>query len=102
MSGRLVSRAYRRAWWSVRGIEGCDVHDCALLEVSVDSEDDVHDFPRFVRDNIAHIEAVAAATLPRRQPTLDRYLRERVFEDGGASFLDSVCDFAGMVCPSAD
>ncbi|XUY29686.1 hypothetical protein RMR21_022095 [Agrobacterium sp. rho-8.1] len=38
----------------------------------------------------AHIEAVAAATLPRRQPTLDRYLRERVFEDGGASFLDTL------------
>ncbi|KXG87572.1 TniQ family protein [Agrobacterium bohemicum] len=90
MSGRLVSRAYRRAWWSVRGIEGCHVHDCALLEVSVDSEDDIHDFPRFVRDNIAHIEGVAAAPLPRRQPALDRYLRERVFKDGGASFLDAL------------
>ena len=90
MSGRLVSRAYRRAWWSVRGIEGCHVHDCALLEVSVDTEDDIHDFPRFVRDNIAHIEGVAATPLPRRQPALDRYLRERVFKDGGASFLDTL------------
>lgn len=89
-SGRMVSRAYRRAWWSVRGIEGCHVHDCALLEVSVGSEDDVHDFPRFVQDNFGRIEAAAAAAPPSRQPALDRYLRERMFEDSGASFLDTL------------
>lgn len=90
MSGRLVARAYRRAWWSVRGIEGCHVHDCALLEVSVDSEDDIHDFPRFVRANIAHIQGMAGVPLPRRQPALDRYLRERMFQVGGDSFLDAL------------
>ncbi|MBO3760136.1 TniQ family protein [Ciceribacter sp. L1K22] len=90
MSGRNVSRAYRRAWWSVRGIEGCHLHDCALLEVSVGSEDDVHDFPRFVEANLAQIEAAGAAPLPSRQPMLDRYLRERVFQGGGASFLDAL------------
>lgn len=90
MSGRLVSRAYRRAWWSIRAIEGCHVHDCALLEVSVGSEDDVHDFPRFVQANLAQIDAAGAAPLPSRQPMLDRYLRERVFQDGGADFVDTL------------
>lgn len=85
-----MSRAYRRAWWSIRGIEGCQVHDCGLMEVSVGSGDDVHDFPRFVDANLAQIEAADAAPLPSRQPALDRYLRERVFEDGGASFLDTL------------
>lgn len=90
MSGRLVSRAYRRAWWSIRGIEGCQVHNCALHEVSVGSEHDVHDFPRFVQANLAQIEAAASASLPSSQPTLDRYLRERVFQDGGSRFLDTL------------
>ncbi|MFD1744477.1 TniQ family protein [Rhizobium helianthi] len=89
-SGRHVSRAYRRAWWSVRGIEGCHLHDCALLEVSVGSEDDVHDFPRFVEANLAQIEAAGAAPLPSRQPMLDRYLRDRVFLGAGTSFLDAL------------
>lgn len=90
MSGRLVSRAYRRAWWSIRGIEGCQVHDCALHEVTVTSEHDIHDFPRFVQANLAQIESAASAALPSSQPMLDRYLRERVFQDGGSSFLDTL------------
>jgi hypothetical protein len=38
----------------------------------------------------ALIEAAGAAPLPSRQPMLDRYLRERVFQDGGANFLDTL------------
>ncbi|NTF55049.1 TniQ family protein [Rhizobium rhizogenes] len=87
-AGRLASRAYRRAWWIVRGIEGCPVHGCRLTEVAVDAAGDVHDFPQFVNANLGLIEEAAATPVPSRQPRLDTYLRDRVFQDGGDGFLD--------------
>lgn len=89
-AGRMVSRAYRRGWWSIRGIAGCPDHECALTEVAVDADGDVHDFPRFVQANLAQIEQAAATPSPSRQPKLDRYLRDRVFRDDGAGFLDKL------------
>ncbi|MCZ7894699.1 TniQ family protein [Agrobacterium salinitolerans] len=87
-AGRLASRAYRRAWWTIRGIEGCPVHGCALTEVAVKADGDVHDFPQFVGANLALISEAASVPVPSRQPMLDRYLRDRVFQDGGDGFLD--------------
>ncbi len=87
-AGRLASRAYRRAWWSIRGIEGCPVHGCTLTEVAVEVAGDVHDFPQFVKANLGLIEYAAAAPDTSRQPGLDTYLRDRVFLDGGDGFLD--------------
>ncbi len=87
-AGRLASRAYRRAWWAIRGIEGCQVHGCQLTEVAVDAASDVHDFTRFVNANLGLIEEAAAAPVPSRQPRLDTYLRDSVFQDGGDGFLD--------------
>ncbi|MGO7754658.1 TniQ family protein [Rhizobium ruizarguesonis] len=87
-AGRMASRAYRRAWWSIRGIEGCPVHNCALTEVAVDAEGDVHDFPGFVEDNFKLIDQAAAASFSSSQPELDRYLRDRVFRNDGDGFLD--------------
>ncbi|CDN94380.1 TniQ family protein [Agrobacterium tumefaciens] len=87
-AGRLASRAYRRAWWTIRGVEGCPVHGCRLTEVAVDAAEDVHDFPQFVNANLGLIEEAAAAPVPSRQPRLDTYLRDRVFQDGGDGFLD--------------
>lgn len=89
-AGRLASRAYRRAWWTIRGIEGCPVHDCRLTEVAVDAAGDVHDFPQFVNANLGLIEEAAAAPVSSPQPRLDTYLRDRVFRDGGDGFLDSL------------
>ncbi|GGA92444.1 hypothetical protein GCM10011491_20580 [Brucella endophytica] len=86
--GRMASRAYRRAWWSIRAIKGCPVHGCALTEVAVDAAGDVHDFPQFVKANLGLIEDVAATSVPSRQPRLDTYLRDRVFLDSGDGFLD--------------
>ncbi|MBY3249930.1 hypothetical protein HFO14_16910 [Rhizobium laguerreae] len=87
-AGRMVSRAYRRGWWSIRGIDGCPDHACRLTEVAVAADGDVHDFPLFVEANLTLIEQAAAAPLPNRQPKLDRYLRDRVFRDVGDGFLD--------------
>jgi hypothetical protein len=87
-AGRLASRAYRRAWWSIRGIEGCLVHGCRLTEVALDVSGDVHDFTQFVNANLVLLESAAAAPVPSRQPRLDAYLRGRVFQDGGDGFLD--------------
>lgn len=87
-AGRLASRAYRRAWWAIRGIEGCPVHGCRLTEVAVDAAGDIHDFPQFVNANLGFIEDAAAAYAPSRQPRLDAYLRDRVFLVGGDGFLD--------------
>lgn len=87
-TGRLASRAYRRAWWSIRGIEGCPAHGCTLTEVAVDAASDVHDFPQFVKANLGLIEYAAAAPVTSRQPRLDKYLRDRVFLNGGDGFLD--------------
>ncbi|NTI88497.1 hypothetical protein G6K93_15970 [Agrobacterium rhizogenes] len=89
-AARNVSRAYRRAWWSMRGIEGCPVHACTLTEVAVNAEGDVNDFPRFVEANLDLIEDAASAAFPSRQPMLDRYLRDRVFMDDGDGFLDGL------------
>ncbi|MBD9510049.1 TniQ family protein [Ensifer sp. ENS10] len=89
-TGRLASRAYRRAWWSIRGIEGCPVHGRALTEVAVDATGDVHDFPQFVNANLGLIEDAAATSAPSSQPRLDRYLRDRVFMEGGEGFLDEL------------
>ncbi len=86
-AGRLASRAYRRAWWTIRGIEGCPVHGCRLTEVAVDAAEDSHDFPQFVNANLRLIEDAAAASVPSRQPRLDAYLRERVFLVGGDGIL---------------
>ncbi|CUX21633.1 TniQ family protein [Agrobacterium genomosp. 13] len=86
-AGRLASRAYRRAWWTIRGIEGCPVHGCRLTEVAVDAAEDIHDFPQFVNANLRLIEDAAAASVPSRQPRLDAYLRDRVFLVGGDGFL---------------
>lgn len=85
--GRLASRAYRRAWWTIRGIEGCPVHGCRLTEVAVDAAGGIHDFPQFVNANLGFIEDAAAAYAPSRQPRLDAYLRDRVFLVGGDGFL---------------
>ncbi|CUX13916.1 MULTISPECIES: TniQ family protein [Agrobacterium tumefaciens complex] len=87
-AGRLVSRAYRRAWWTIRGIEGCPVHGCRLTEVAVDAAEDVHDFPQFVNANVGLIEDAAAGSVPSRQPRLDSYLRDQVFLDRGDGFLN--------------
>ena len=87
-TGRLGARAYRRAWWTVRGIEGCPTHQCALTEVPVAADGDVYDFPRFVKANLGLIEDAAAASVPSCQPRLDTYLRDRVFVGGGNGFLD--------------
>lgn len=87
-TGRLVSRAYRRAWWAVRGIEGCPAHQCALTKMPVAADGDVHDFPRFVKSNLGMIEEAATASVPSRQPRLDTYLRDRMFLDGEDGFLD--------------
>ncbi|CUX18208.1 conserved hypothetical protein [Agrobacterium tumefaciens str. CFBP 5621] len=87
-AGRLASRAYRRGWWAIRGIEGCQVHGCQLTEVAVDAASDVHDFPQFVNANLGSIQEAAAAPVPSRQPRLDTYLRDGVFQDGGDGFLD--------------
>ncbi|MBY3386571.1 TniQ family protein [Rhizobium laguerreae] len=89
-AGRMVSRAYRRAWWSIRGIEGCPVHTSTLTEVAVTADGDVHDFPRFVEANLDLIENAAAAPIQSRQPLLDRYLCGRVFSDDGDAFLDGL------------
>lgn len=86
-AGRLASRAYRRAWWTIRGIEGCPVHGCRLTEVAVEAAEDIHDFPQFVNANLGLIEDAAAASVPSRQPRLDAYLRDRVFLVGGDGFL---------------
>lgn len=87
-AGRLASRAYRRAWWAIRGIEGCKVHGCQLTEVAVDAASDIHDFPQFVHANLGSIKEAAAAPVSSRQPRLDTYLRDRVFQNGGDGFLD--------------
>ncbi|MEI3805906.1 TniQ family protein [Agrobacterium sp. CCNWLW32] len=86
-AGRLASRAYRRAWWTIRGIEGCPVHGCRLTEVAVDAAGGIHDFPQFVNANLEFIEDAAAAYAPSRQPRLDAYMRDRVFLVGGDGFL---------------
>lgn len=86
--GRLASRAYRRAWWSIRAIEGCPEHGCRLTEVALDAAGDVHDFTQFVNANISLLESAAAAPVPSRQPRLDAYVRGRVFQDGGDGFLE--------------
>ncbi|TCQ04723.1 TniQ protein [Rhizobium sp. PP-F2F-G36] len=89
-SGRIVSRAYHRAWWAVRGIEGCHVHDRKLSELAVASDDDRHDFPRFVDRTMDFIRAEATASAPRTQPMLDEYLVRRVSEQRGTSYLDEL------------
>lgn len=88
--GRIVSRAYHRAWWSVRGIEGCHVHDRRLTEVAIPAGGDPHDFPRFVDANIESIRETTAAVAASSQPQLDHYLADRIFQWGGTSFLDSI------------
>ncbi|MDF1610040.1 TniQ family protein [Hoeflea sp. YIM 152468] len=89
-TGRIVSRAYSRAWWSVRGIEGCHVHDRKLTEVAMSAEDDPHDFSRFVENNMGLIREEASVAVARSKPMLDRYLVDRVFGSNGSSFLDGV------------
>ncbi len=89
-TGRIVSRAYHRAWWAVRGIEGCHVHDRNLTEVAVSADDDPQDFPRFVENSMESIQAEASVAVPRSQPMLDRYLVDRVFGSSRTSFLDGV------------
>ncbi len=89
-AGRMVARAYRRAWWSIRGIEGCPIHGCRLTEVEGDAVGDVHDFSSFVTANLSLIEQAGATPIPTRQPGLDRYLCERLFTDDGTGFLDKL------------
>ncbi|OJF91107.1 TniQ family protein [Pararhizobium antarcticum] len=89
-TGRVVSRAFYRAWWSVRGIEGCHIHDRKLTEVAMSVDGDPYDFSQFVTDNMEFIRAEALVAVPRSQPMLDRYLVDRVFGSSGASFLDGV------------
>lgn len=86
-NGRLGSRAYRRAWWTVRGIESCPDHACALTEIAGENVD-VRDFPLFVSRNIREIESAAASNEPCRQRGLDKYLRDRVLLEAGTGFLD--------------
>lgn len=84
----MAARAYRRAWWNVNDIEGCTAHKCALTEVRVAADGDVHDFSQFVKANLGMIEEVAAAPALSRQPRLDAYLRDRMFLDHEDGFLD--------------
>jgi hypothetical protein len=88
--GRLVTRAYRRAWWNVRGIESCRVHSCTMTEVAVDQGIDIHDFPRFVHTNLAMIEVAASTDKPGKQPDLDRFLVDQVMGIEQDCFLDSL------------
>lgn len=89
-TARIVSRAYHRAWWAVRGIEGCHIHDRKLAEVTVSADDDLNDFSRFVENNMEFVRAEALVAAPGSQPMLDRYLVNRVFGSSGSSFLDGV------------
>ncbi len=88
--GRMAARAYRRAWWNVNGIEGCPAHKCALMEVRVAADGDVHDFPQFVKANLGMIEEAAAVPVLSRQPRLDAYLRDHMFRDHGEGLLDGL------------
>ncbi len=87
-AGRMVSRAHRRAWWSIRGIKSCPVHACVLTEVTLTADSDVHDFPRFVESYLGLIRDAATAPVAVSQPRLDAYLCGRVFEEAGDGFLD--------------
>jgi len=86
-TGRLVSRPYRRAWWSVRGIEGCPAHGCGMTTIAVSADVDNNDFPSFVKSNLELIEV--AATRPERSstPSLDRYLKDRILAGPTDDFL---------------
>jgi TniQ len=89
-SGRLVSRAYHRAWWSVRAIEGCHIHDRRLTEVAISADGDPHDFPRFVESNLDLVTDEASRPVTRSQPLLDRHLLDRIFGASGTPFLDGM------------
>lgn len=86
--GRLAARAYRRAWWSVRGIESCGIHGCSLTEVGIEAGIDLHDFPLFVSRNTEMIATAAASAGRGRQPRLDAYLQGRVLFEAATGFLD--------------
>lgn len=89
-TGRLVSRAYRRAWWNVRSIQGCPDHACSLSTVALDADADIHDFPHFVSHNIALIEDAQINQTRSPTPCLDIYLRDRVLEPAKDGFLDTL------------
>lgn len=89
-AGRVVSRAYYRAWWMVRGIEGCHVHDRKLSEVLLSAGTDIHDFPRFVEANKETIQQMASRPLTRTQPGLDRHLLDSIFGSGEVALLNGI------------
>ncbi len=89
-AGRVVARAYYRAWWAVRGIEGCHIHDRKLTEVAVFAGEDIHDFTRHVEMNMEFINKEVSAPSSRTQPCLDRYLLDGVFGNGQLTFLGGI------------
>lgn len=86
-TGRLVGRAYRRAWWSVRGIESCSDHGCQITSVAVAADVDIYDFPMFVGLNIRLIAGAAGQLEKPRSPSLDRYLCDRILWPQGHDFF---------------
>ncbi|MDO1583623.1 TniQ family protein [Rhizobium oryzicola] len=89
-AGRLVGRAYRRAWWSVRGIGGCPDHGCGITTVEVAAAVDVHDFTHFVNTNLALVEDASINRTQSSTPRLDRYLRDRILKPAPDDFLGSL------------
>lgn len=91
-SGRTAARAYRRVWWNVRSILGCDVHGCELTDVPVNADVDLHDFNCFINKHLPLVDE-AANTAPRsRQPSLDGFLVARIageLEEGFTQVLDA-------------
>lgn len=103
-AGRPDAAPYLRAYWSVRLVNTCAMHECPILEVEA-SATDTADFSSFVVGNLALVrEAVRAAT-NAAGADLARYVEARIRGDLSNTFLDrlastvafELCDRLGQV-----
>lgn len=89
-TGREASRPYSRSWWYCRGIEGCPDHNCRLVEIAVETFDIRDDLTTFVAANIHLIREHATNKDQSSAPELDRYLRDRIFQNNKTTFINDL------------
>ncbi len=103
-AGRPNAAPYVRAYWCVRLVNTCEVHECPLTEVEA-SKTDASDFSSFVVSNLAQLRKEAESTTNAAGADLARYVIARIRGDLSNIFLDGLesmvafelCDRLGEV-----
>lgn len=103
-AGRPDAAPYVRAYWSVRLVNTCAVHECPIIEIDASATGSC-DFSSFVVGNLAFVRNAAGLATNAAGADLARYVAARIRGDLSNNFLDELestvalelCDRLGQV-----